>query len=156
MTMSRGGETGGMTIKDAMREYEHLGYSGQFAPRSEGMIECLTCHDKVPAEKVQRTALRRVEGSSDPDDMVSINALICPSCGAKGTAVFKYGPAATPEEGEAMQRLNAVHTPTPVGDTLLHPTEAERPDIRSSVHEEGFPATPHKAESMRQEQEESD
>lgn len=143
--MSRGGETGGASITDALREYEVQGFTGQFRARQGGLLECLSCEESLPAEKVHRAALRRVEGASDPDDMVSINALICPRCGAKGTAVFKYGPLASPEEGDVMQRLNAVHMPSaiPGASGLLDPAEARTPRMASQTHETGFPRTPH-------------
>lgn len=142
--MSRGGETGGASIKDALIEFERHGYAGQFRPKPDGMVECYGCNTVSPAEKVQRTALRRVEGASDPDDMVSINALVCPNCGEHGTAVMAYGPHASPEEAEVAQRLNAVHVATPGLDTgLLHPAEAEVPDMPSDADDDMLPPTPH-------------
>lgn len=139
-----------MSIMDAVREYETLGYRGQFAAAESGEVRCLTCDEEHPAERVQRTSLRRVEGSSEPDEMVSINALICPGCGAKGTAVFKYGPGATPEEGEIMSRLNAVHQGSAHLDMqdgyLLDPGESRTPLMPSNCADDVLPATPHTGE----------
>lgn len=135
---------------DALREYESQGYGGQFAAEADGVLKCFTCNQGSRAEDVQRTSLRRVEGVSEPDEMVSINALICPNCGAKGTAVFKYGPGATPEEGEVMRRLNDVHRSVghsnPGAGELMHPAEAETPRMPNTTHEDIFPATPHTGE----------
>ncbi len=139
--MSHGGVDGGASIADALHEFEKQGYSGQFRAESGGRLECLACHALSAAERVSRTALRRVEGSSDPDDMVSVNALVCPSCGSRGTAVFGYGVHATAEEGEVLSRLNPVHAKrhqdrTPGAAALLHPTEAETPDMPSDFDDE--------------------
>jgi len=57
------------------------------------------------AEVVAVDALRRLEGASDPDDMIVVAAVSCPKCGAKGTLVLKYGPEATPEESEVLRSL---------------------------------------------------
>lgn len=142
--MSRGGETGGASIQDALHEFENRGYTGQFRPKHGGMLECCGCGAVSPAEKVPRTALRRVEGASDPDDMASINALICPVCGEHGTAVMAYGPHASVEEGEVAQRLNTVHVSVPdVAPRLMHPTEAEVPDMPSDSDDDTYPPTPH-------------
>ena len=106
--LSRGGVTGGLTILDAIRGYEARGYLGQFAAREGGAMECFTCHRISPPSDVRLDSLRRIEGVSDPADMALVAALKCPNCGAEGTATFKYGPGATPEEGEALRLIEDV------------------------------------------------
>ncbi len=107
---SRGGVTGGYTILDALRVYEERGYTGQFAPREGGAMECFTCHRVSPPAEVHLDSLRRIEGASDPADMSLVAALKCPRCGAHGTATFKYGPGASPEEGEALKLIADVRS----------------------------------------------
>jgi hypothetical protein len=45
--------------------------------------------------------LRRLEGASDPDDMLAVVAVECRNCGLRGSLVLNYGPTAT-EEDEAV------------------------------------------------------
>lgn len=105
MVESHGGETGGLSINDALREYESRGYSGQFAAREGGLVECLSCSHQMTPEVVPLESMRRVEGASDPADMCVISALECPECHAMGTATFCYGPGATAEDAEVLRRL---------------------------------------------------
>lgn len=105
---SRGGETGGLTILEVLRHYEERGYQGQFAAREGGVMKCFSCGARNEPEQVRMDSLRRVEGVSDPADMALIGALRCPSCGAKGTATFKYGPDATSADADAMRLIEDV------------------------------------------------
>ena len=49
--------------------------------------------------------LRRLEGASDPDDMLAVVGLACPHCSAQGTAVLGYGPEAAAVDAEVLERL---------------------------------------------------
>jgi hypothetical protein len=51
------------------------------------------------------SSLRRLEGASDPDDMVAIVAITCPNCAAQGTVVLGYGPMATLQDAEVLKEL---------------------------------------------------
>jgi hypothetical protein len=99
----------GTTLVEVVRELEADGFAGQFAPTEDGALRCLTCRAESPAGKVEVRLIRRTEGASDPADMVAVAALVCPKCGAKGTAALKYGPEATPEEAEALRHLDDAH-----------------------------------------------
>jgi hypothetical protein len=85
---------------------EQAGFGGQFAARPGGMILCFTCHQESPAAEVGLEALRRTEGASDPADMLAVAALVCPRCGAKGTAVLGYGPEADADDAEVLRHLH--------------------------------------------------
>jgi hypothetical protein len=50
--------------------------------------------------------LRRIEGASDPADMIAIAAVKCPNCGTKGTAVLGFGPEADEDDAEVLRRLS--------------------------------------------------
>lgn len=107
---SRGGETGGLTILEVLRDYEERGYQGQFVAREGGVMKCFSCGARNEPTHVRMDSLRRVEGVSDPADMALIGALRCPSCGAKGTATFKFGPDATPADADAMRLIEDVRS----------------------------------------------
>lgn len=106
MVVSRGGITGGFSIADALKEFERRGYVGQFAVRPGGHVECVACGCQHEPEKVPLSAMRRVEGVSDPADMVFVGALECTCCGQRGTATLKYGALAQPEEAQVLRHLD--------------------------------------------------
>jgi hypothetical protein len=99
------GEGEDETILDVLAELESRGFTGQFMPREGGQVECLTCHRLSPADETVFRHLRRLEGASDPDDMLAVVGLACPHCSAQGTAVLGYGPEAATVDTEVLARL---------------------------------------------------
>lgn len=96
----------GNTVEEIVSMLEERGYTGQFAAREPGRLLCFTCHRESDPDEVDLRALCRTEGASDPDDMLAVVAIVCPRCGAKGTAALNYGPEATAEGGEVLRRLH--------------------------------------------------
>jgi hypothetical protein len=88
-----------------MRTLEGAGFTAQMAARPDGMLLCFTCRTESPAAEFDLQAQRRTEGASDPDDMLAIVGLVCPNCGAKGTAVLGYGPESDEDDAEVLARL---------------------------------------------------
>jgi hypothetical protein len=97
-------DAGGLTIVEALTELEAHGYVGQFVVRKAGTLDCSACGQQRPAEDVRLEEEQRIEGESDPADEAVVAGLRCP-CGAKGTIVFTYGSAGSPEEEETFRRL---------------------------------------------------
>ncbi len=98
------------TIDEVMVAVEAEGYRAQMAARDGGAIVCFACRQESPAEQVAVHALHRMEGVSDPDDMLAVAALVCPRCGALGTVVLGYGPEADPNESDVLVRLGNAAT----------------------------------------------
>jgi hypothetical protein len=99
------GEGEDETLLHVLRELEALGFTGQFMPRVGGQVECLTCHRLSPADDTVFRHLRRLEGASDPADMLAVVGLACPHCDALGTAVLGYGPEASALDAEVLELL---------------------------------------------------
>jgi hypothetical protein len=97
--------TDATTMREAESSFENEGFTGQFAPAEGGAVTCFTCHTTSPSSAVELTALVRVEGASDPDDMAAVAAVLCPNCGARGTLIMKYGPESTMEESDTLRLL---------------------------------------------------
>ncbi|MGH8984370.1 MAG: hypothetical protein ACRDY6_10925 [Acidimicrobiia bacterium] len=93
------------TILEVLGDLEAMGFTGQLMPRPGAQVECLACHRLSPADETVLRHLRRLEGASDPADMLAVVGLACPHCSALGTAVFGYGPEATPVDDEALSSL---------------------------------------------------
>jgi hypothetical protein len=94
------GET--RTIRDVLAEVEAHGFTGQFAARPGAKVECFHCHHVMEARDIDLDALNRLEGASDPDDMLAVLSLTCTKCGTKGTVVVNYGPESTPEDADVL------------------------------------------------------
>lgn len=99
------GEGEDETILHVLAELEAIGFTGQFMPREGGQVECLTCHRLSPADDTVFRHLRRLEGASDPADMLAVVGLACPHCSAQGTAVLGYGPEASALDTEVLELL---------------------------------------------------
>jgi hypothetical protein len=105
------------TIMDISTAFEDEGFHGQFAPRENGEVECFTCKRRSPAETMTVEHLRRLEGASDPDEMLAIVALSCPNCATPGTLILNYGPVATVEDDLVLRRLEQPPPPDPATTT---------------------------------------
>jgi hypothetical protein len=92
----------GLTIAEVLERFEGAGYRGQFRAVEGARLECLTCRQEVDAASVELDRLCRLEGTSDPDDMLAAAALHCPNCGALGTVLLNYGPEAPIDDAEVL------------------------------------------------------
>ena len=96
---------GAETLLDVLARYTRHGWSSQFAAKAGGAVECESCHRTVAAADVPVLELRRLEGASDPDDMLAVVAVECPHCGLRGSLVLNYGPTATEEDASVLLGL---------------------------------------------------
>jgi hypothetical protein len=93
-------------LLEVLRRFEDDGYASQFRSIDGGRIECLTCHTAFAADRHQPIEVVRLEGVSDPADMLMVVPLECPNCSSRGTLVANYGPEATLEDAEATRLLD--------------------------------------------------
>jgi hypothetical protein len=103
---------GSATLLEALDAIAREGFTGQFMAQAPdpatqaGRIECASCHTEFPADAAAVSELRRLEGASDPDEMLAVVALTCPNCATRGALVLNYGPVATPEDSTALLGLD--------------------------------------------------
>lgn len=93
------------TMIDVLAGYARGGFDSSFVVTDDSELECVECGTVSAPPTVSMSSLRRLEGASDPDDMVAVVAITCPACGARGTAVFGYGPIATMQDSEVLKNL---------------------------------------------------
>lgn len=93
------------TLTEVLDSYAAAGATGRFTPVSGALIECGSCGSALEASRFSILSLRRLEGASDPDDMISVVVTRCPVCGAEGTLVLGYGPTASPEDQDVQLSL---------------------------------------------------
>jgi hypothetical protein len=92
------------TLAAILAELEGEGYTGQLRV-VEADVVCGTCSSVLAPEDVMVHRFRRLEGASDPDDMLAVVGAACPGCGTDGTLVLGYGPAADPDQAAVLARL---------------------------------------------------
>lgn len=88
------------SLVDVLTAYEERGFRGQFRARAGGVVECDACASECDAGDLEVDDYTRLEGASDPADMMLVAAARCPTCGDEGTLVLTYGPMAPPEDSE--------------------------------------------------------
>ncbi len=99
------------SLLGVLRELDQAGWAGQFMAIPDRAIRCLTCRTEFPAEGAPADEMRRLEGASDPADMVIVVLLTCPECATRGSLTAHYGPEASAEESDVV----AVLSRTPAG-----------------------------------------
>ncbi len=99
------------TLVDVLRGYEEDGWTTTFELLDDGSLNCGSCGMAILSDAVKVHSLRRLEGASDPADMLAVVAVTCPHCGSGGVITLNYGPEMT--EGQV---------------ALLHHAQDERSD----------------------------
>jgi hypothetical protein len=89
-----------------LRNLAQEGYGTQFVPGpSPGVLRCCACGSVSSATDFRVQRERRLEGVSDPDDMVLIVAASCPVCSSGGAIVLGYGPNASADDTDLVMAL---------------------------------------------------
>lgn len=93
------------SLSAVLGSLEREGWSGQLVPLEGGDIRCVSCRATFPASEVPADHVRRLEGVSDPADMVIVVPAACPHCDTNGVLVAHYGPNAGPEDSDVVAAL---------------------------------------------------
>lgn len=106
--------TGADTLLGVLTKAREDGFDASFATGENGHITCHTCNEAFPAPEAQVDHVRRLEGASDPADMLLVAALPCPRCAVQGTIVLGFGPEAADADQAVLADLDlgrAEHRP---------------------------------------------
>ncbi|HEV3226110.1 MAG TPA: hypothetical protein VGZ52_04725 [Acidimicrobiales bacterium] len=93
------------TLLEVLEELRLQGYDGTMWVSQDGTLRCERCRAEVDPADAPVHEIRRLEGASDPDDMIAVVALECPACAMKATLVLHYGPEASAEEQDVLVHL---------------------------------------------------
>ncbi len=96
------------TVTAVLHSFEQRGFTEQLIPLDGAAIECCGCGTRSPAVSFAIEGARRLEGASDPDDMVTVIAARCPQCARVGTLVLGYGPSASENDADISAAFGAV------------------------------------------------
>jgi hypothetical protein len=113
------------TLTDVLEGYAEAGFTSSFAAQEGGVVRCDSCGSELDPSRIHMQSLRRLEGASDPDDMLAVVALECGLCGASGTMVLGYGPASSDSDGDV---LRALQDRRDDGDLPAHAPPSETPE----------------------------
>jgi hypothetical protein len=92
------------TLIEVVAAAKARGIGAEFAVAGAN-INCGACGHESAPDAVSRDWVHRLEGTSDPDELLTVSALTCPACGAKGLLILPYGPAADESEADVARRL---------------------------------------------------
>jgi hypothetical protein len=93
------------TLLEVVEAAKQRGLRAEFTVAADALVHCSACgHDASP-DTLSREWMHRLEGTSDPDELLTVSAVTCPACGAKGLLVLPFGPAADAREGDVARRL---------------------------------------------------
>jgi hypothetical protein len=90
------------SLVEILTSYAAAGFTTDVFVTDEGGLECGGCGAVSAADSVDVHSIRRLEGASDPADMSAVLAVVCPKCGARATAVLRFGPEATEAEATVL------------------------------------------------------
>ncbi len=93
------------TLTEVVQGYRDAGFVVDFWAEEAG-IRCASCQSVLSPSRLTMHSLRRLEGASDPADMVAVVATSCPVCGADGTMVVAYGATASEVEADALASMS--------------------------------------------------
>jgi len=94
------------TLLEILDELAQKGYTGTMWVASDGKLRCEGCGAELEPSLVRVREIRRLEGASDPDDMIAVVAVECPVCGMKGTIVLHFGPESSAEEMDVLSEFD--------------------------------------------------
>jgi hypothetical protein len=99
------------TLTGVLEELEHQGFTSQFAANPAGRIRCIEFRSEFRPDDTTVETVRRLEGASDPDDMLAVLPVVCPKCGTHGTLVLGFGPEAPVEDSNILAALPPAEGP---------------------------------------------
>jgi hypothetical protein len=93
-------------VLEVLASYAASGFAAEFSVDDNALVLCHSCRNRLDPSDLDEVSLRRLEGASDPADMLAVVALSCPRCNADGILLLNYGPEATAEQGQVLLALN--------------------------------------------------
>jgi hypothetical protein len=94
------------SLMAVLADLDRAGWAGQFMALEGGDVRCLSCRGEFPATTIEADEARRLEGASDPADMLIVVPLACPHCATNGVLVAHFGADASPEDADVVAALS--------------------------------------------------
>lgn len=120
------------TLTEVLAGYVDSGFAAEFSPLEKSIIACNSCGSSIAANRFTIRSLRRLEGASDPDDMLAVVATACPSCDARGVLVLGYGPMAAAQDADILTSMQDCRAQEPMPDSSPA-DEPDEPEMSSAM-----------------------
>jgi hypothetical protein len=88
-----------------LHRFEEKGYDAHLVPVEGGAVRVADSQTEIAADGLIVDEVARLEGTSDPDDMMLVAAVRLPDDGRKGTLVLAYGPIASDADADVLREL---------------------------------------------------
>ena len=98
--------SGASTLLSVLGEVAESGYRDQIIVTDDGDLRCTKCDTTVAPADFHVDGFQRLEGASDPADMLIVVWGTCSSCGRGGVATIGYGPNAGPGDDKVLDALD--------------------------------------------------
>ena len=95
-------------------DFQAAGFTTDLSATDAG-VACGTCRSVSPAGQLLVHRLRRLEGASDPADMLAVVGATCPGCRCDGTLVLAYAPGGDPAHADVLAGLHVPEAADAVG-----------------------------------------
>jgi hypothetical protein len=100
-----GAPADGDSLTDVLERLADHGFADEVRAVAGSSLRWRSCGHTVPAGQVTVDEECRLEGASDPADMMLVAAARCPVCGVGGAAVLHYGATAGEEDADVVAAL---------------------------------------------------
>jgi len=97
---------GSETLLNVLNEAADGGYGTQFIAQEDGLIQCVHCGSASGPASFDIVHFRRLEGASDPADMLIVVWSGCPTCEAHGTLTLGFGPNTSGADATVLAALD--------------------------------------------------
>jgi hypothetical protein len=91
-------------LRPVLDDFHAAGFTTDLTA-TDGGVACSTCRSVSPACELLVHRIRRLEGTSDPADMLAVVGATCPGCHCDGTLVLAYGPAGDLADADVLAGL---------------------------------------------------
>ena len=108
--------SGAMELDEVVAIAAQRGLDGSFEivdADAAPQLACSSCGVASPPSELRRVWTVRLEGASDPADMLHVSALRCPVCATGGLLVVNYGPGSSEAAVSVLRALPAAEQPPP-------------------------------------------
>jgi len=102
---------GSTSLVDVLAQLREAGWTDDLRTEAEGRVRCPSCEGSVPASELEVVAHRRLEGASDPADMLLVVAARCRGCESAGVLTLGFGPNADERDADVLADLDLSERP---------------------------------------------
>ena len=107
--------TDATTLLSVLTAAAEAGYRDQIMVTDDGRLRCTKCDTTVSAADFHVEGFQRLEGASDPADMLIVVWGHCAGCDRGGVAIIGYGPNAGPADSDVLDALDLEVPPEDAG-----------------------------------------